>query len=294
MAVSIALGFTGEGQEVMRDNVIGGLRLHLVPDSIGLAYVEARDFAVSDWFFVGEPIQADLFLGNTASQSLILPRQPREWFETVVLEVTAIDPSPDRIPHARSVPRVATSNGVRKNVLGRSRRSANAEVRAAEVLLGRNRSDAVAFEIVGRDGTGLSPGVYVLSGFLDSRYLPLSARLSGNVLEAQRVLGVRDVTSQDDLMDQAAHMAVRALRGGRYGRAREWYTRLLQLNPSSIVAMAGLGNVAEREGRCGEAQNSWRRAASIAATNGDPDLKRPESFSREAAADFNKRIERCK
>jgi hypothetical protein len=267
-----------------QDNFIA---VSIVPESLGAVYPEGLDPDVLHWIYPGEPVVVQLTLSNNTPEAVDMARRPLEWFQAARLTLAPKIQGRGRGAAAAVQGTPVSGRLLRRDLSGRGSLGLDA------VRLEAGASEKVRVE-VDRDSGLAEPGVYRLSVSLDEASLPAVARQRRNILQSERLVGVRAVESRADAMNQAAHMATWARLDRDFSAARKWLSALLSLNPRSTVAFAQLGQVARAEANCKEAVEHWGKAIDILRVDGDPErdvggLARDDSIS-----SIRFQIQRCK
>jgi hypothetical protein len=267
-----------------QDNFIA---VSIVPESLGAVYPEGLDPDVLHWIYPGEPVVVQLTLSNNTAEPVDMARRPLEWFQAARLTLAPKSQGRGRGTAAAVQGTPVSGRLLRRDLSGRGSLGVDA------VRLEAGASDRVRVE-VDRSGGLTEPGVYRLSVSLDEANLPAVARQRRNILQSERLVGIRAVESRADAMNQAAHMATWARLDRDFAGARRWLSTLLSLNPRSSVAFAHLGQVARAEGNCKEAAQNWEKAIEILKVDGDPEGRDTGPVREESISSIRWQIQRCK
>jgi tetratricopeptide (TPR) repeat protein len=261
------------------------VQLSLLPESLGAIYREGLAPEVLHWIYPDEPVVVQLTLSNQRGESVDIPRQPREWFEAVRIQL--VERAPDRKTEAASRSLARDLSG---RVLQRYR-NGSASLTAGVLRLGTGSSETVRLEFDRSQSSNVRPGIYSLSVSIDSRFAVADRAVQ--LLRRERLVGVRAIESRADVMNQAAHMAMWATMAKDFDAARRWLRELLAVNPGSFVAYTILGNVAEAQGRCNEAIANWEKALQIVTANSDTEAGEGRSSREDGISSLRLKIQRC-
>lgn len=291
----VLLGFAGLQSAFLTSDQAGGgdtvgsmrvVQLSLVPESLGAVYGEGLDPEVLHWIYPDEPVVVQVTLSNQSGESIEIPRRPREWFEAARIQLVETVPG-QKTDVAKSPP----ARELAGRVLRRDR-SGPATLTADVLRLGTHSSETVRLEFDRTKGFDVRPGTYALSVSLDRRFAV--AESVGQLLHAERLVGVRAIESRADVMNHAAHMAMWATLARDFNAARRWLRELLAVNPGSSMAYAQLGNVAQAQGLCKEAIANWEKAIQILSADSDTEARVRGGIAREEGlGNLKMRIRQC-
>jgi hypothetical protein len=277
----------GEQRVVGQRNQDSFIAVSIVPESLGAVYPEGLEPDVLHWIYPEEPVVVRLTLSNNTAEPVEMARRPLEWFQAARLTLAAKSQGRGRQTAAAVQGTPVSGRVLRRELAGRGSLGVDA------VLLEAGASERVRVE-VDRGGGLTEPGIYRLSVSLDEASLPAVARQRRNILQSERLVGVRALESRADAMNQAAHMATWARLDRDFATARKWLSTLLSLNPRSSVAFAHLGQVARAEGSCKEAVEHWGKAIDILRVDGDPEREIGGFARDDSISSIRGAIQRCK
>ena len=230
-----------ESTLVGQDN--GGIRLVVLPESIGLSYTPPTGTHV---FFVGEPVRVALRLLNHSRNELALTPE-------------------------RSLERQVT-----KSLRRRGEQQALSGVEWLRTTESRHLFDgtspvpadnyAEARWALSAQDVSLQPGVYEVN----ARY-PLRPGLD---LTAKETIEVRLPQSRADQMDMLLHTSIRARWEGDIQGAHAALKALLALNPVSAIGYAELGAVLVASRDCAAARKAYDQAIGIIRSRSDRESPR--------------------
>ena len=273
----------GQGRVFSQRNQDSFIGISIVPESLGAVYPEGLEPGVLHWVYPGEPVVVQLVLSNNTPETLQIARRPREWFEAARLRVASKSQGKGTEKSAGVQEPSVSRRFLRRDLAGRG------SLGPDTLRLEAGASEWVRFEVA-RDAELRAPGIYRFSVSLDEQSLPATAARRRNILQSERLIGVRELESRADAMNQAAHMATWARLDKDFSGARRWLTELLSLNPHSSVAYAQMGQVARDEGMCKEAVANWNKAIEILTSNSDPEGRQ---IGEDSIASLRGQIRRC-
>jgi hypothetical protein len=146
---------------------------------------------------------------------------------------------------------------------------------------------------LGPNSPKLLVGRYVVRAEIPQAALGLNRKATRDLLARETIFEVRESRTELDGWDQLLHLAYRAKLYRRPAEQQRHLEELLRRHPTSVAALADLGQIWHVQGDCARAKASWQRAVDILVGGGDPEMKISQISREDLVAGLRGSIHAC-
>jgi hypothetical protein len=202
-----------------------------------------------------DSVRTDIGVGNSTDEEIEIGNEARPWWQAFSFRLRAEDDAaPERIDEMMRARWVTSSQGRVVVIPARSSRQMTARLETVS-------------------GIRLSPGKYELQVELQPAALNASPRRFANILSRRIRFEIREPRTHQEVADAYLQLGYQSRLDGRETESRQWASRVLVVNPSSIPATVDLASShLNSGGNCSKAVPLYRRAIELLTTGADVEL----------------------
>jgi hypothetical protein len=224
-----------------------------------------------------DSVRVEIGVGNDTDEEIEIGSDARPWWQAFSFRLRAEDDSATEL----------------MNEMMRARWVTSSEGRVVLIPARGSRRMTARLETV--SGIRLSPGKYELQVELQPDALNASPRRFPNILSRRIRFEVKEPRTHQEVADAYLQLGYQSRLDGRDTESRQWASRVLVINPSSIPATLDLASShLNGGGNCSKAVPLYRRAIDLLATGADVELHMPQEAREELAQTLRGHIsQRC-